>query len=110
MRRTYFLAALAVVATVLAGWAAIALAQSSGGQMPVPVQPPAPYPPPAPVPATFPPIAPPASGTEQPAPIPAQPGLSPAPVAPVTTETPAPAPPPPGAAVAHPQAPLVQSS
>src|SRR5438445_188416 len=49
MRRTYFLAALAVPATVLAGWAAIALAQSSGGPMPAPVQPPAPFQQPVPI-------------------------------------------------------------
>jgi len=108
MRRTYFLAALAVVATVLAGWAAIALAQNSGGQMPVPVQPPGAFPPAVPVPATFPPIAPPPGGTEQPAPIPSQPGLNPAPVAPTTpTTTPEPIPP---QQHPQPQAPVVQSS
>src|SRR5205809_2587279 len=88
MRRTYFLAALAVPATVLAGWAAIALAQSSGGPMPAPVQPPAPFQPPVPIaPAPFPPIAPPAGGNENPAPIPLQPGTVPAPAAPVTPTT-----------------------
>src|SRR5438876_1063801 len=87
MRRTYFQAALAVLATVLAGWAAIALAQSSGGPSPVPVQPP--YQSPVPIaPAPFPPVMPAAAGTDQPAPIPTQPGLNPAPVGPITPAAP----------------------
>src|SRR5262245_53286947 len=95
MRRSYFLAALAVLATVLAGWAAIALAQNTGGQLPVPVQP-APLKAPVPnAPRTSPPLmpAPAPAGIDQPAPIPTQPGLNPAPVAPVSPATPEPLPP-----------------
>jgi uncharacterized repeat protein (TIGR01451 family) len=85
MSRTYGLAALAGLATTLAGWAAIALAQGPGNTPPAP----------APVaPAPF-PVLPVNSGSERPGPapvMPAQPGTVPTPVAPAVPQPATPAP------------------